>query len=338
MNWNTGFTALYELRRVDPISWRDVGSFELISGNISKSKGGLIESADFTMTENPGECWLRVYLKARQGASGERVALFTGLASAPQRSLNGNNITHKVECYSVLKPVDDVLLPRGYFAQAGAPAAQAAAELLSIGPAPVRYDSMSPSVGRAIVAEDKDSYLSMAQKIVDSIGWYIRINGNGEIEITPKPDWVAAIFDEHENDCIEVNITDKNDWYSAPNCLRITFGNDCIVVRDTNVSSSLSIPSRQSNRGGTGEIWKQESLSSLADTDTLQGYAERRLKELQAPARKISYSRRFHPDVGIGDKIRLHLPGHGIDDVFVVDSQKITLGYNAKVSEEVSIA
>ena len=338
MNWNTGFTALYEVQRVNPISWRDVGSLDLISGNISRSKGGLIESADLTMTESPGECWVRVYLKAKQGSSGARVALFTGLASAPQRSLNGNNITHKVECYSVLKPIDDVLLPRGYFAQAGAPAAQAAAELLSIGPAPVRYDQMSPSLGTSIVAEDKDSYLSLAQKIVNAIGWSISITGNGEIEITEKPDRVSATFDEHENDCIEVSITDKNDWYSVPNCLRVTFGSDCVVVRDTNISSNLSIPSRQSMRGGTGEIWKQESLSSLADNDTLQGYAERRLKELQAPARKISYSRRFHPDVGIGDKIRLHLPGRGIDDVFVVDSQKITLGYNAKVSEEVSIA
>jgi hypothetical protein len=34
--------------------------------------------------------------------------------------------------------------------------------------------------------------------------------------------------------------------------------------------------------------------------------------------------------------VRLHLPGHGIDGVFTVSSQKITLGYAASVSEEVT--
>jgi hypothetical protein len=38
----------------------------------------------------------------------------------------------------------------------------------------------------------------------------------------------------------------------------------------------------------------------------------------------------------VGDKVRLHLPGHGIDDVFTVSSQKVQLGYGAKVSEGVT--
>ena len=145
-----------------------------------------------------------------------------------------------------------------------------------------------------------------------------------------------AAFDVYENDSIEVNITDTNDWFSAPNCIRVVNGKDCIEVRDDSLTSNLSTRSRRANRGGTGEIWKQESASSLGEDETLQMYAERRLKELQSPARKISYSRRYRPEVTVGDKVRLHLPGYDIDDVFTVTSQKITLGYNARVTEEVS--
>lgn len=336
MNWNSGFSAIYELHKVDPISWMDVGQYNLIGGSVSKSPTGLMESADITMTETPGECWLRVYLKAKQGADGERVALFTGLASAPQKTLDGNKVTHRVQCYSTLKPVDDMLTPRGYFVAAGVNGAQAAAELLQAGPAPVIYRSPSPTLKEAIVSEDKDTYLAIAQKIVDAIGWRIRIDGTGAISIEPKPTREAARFDVYENDSIEVNITDTNDWFSAPNCIRVVNGKDCIEVRDQDPSGDLSTFARQRNRGGTGEIWKQESASSLGEDETLQMYAERRLKELQSPARKISYSRRYRPEVTVGDKVRLHLPGYGIDDVFTVSSQKIELGYNARVTEEVS--
>lgn len=337
MNWNSGFSALYELRRVDPISWQDMGSFDLTAGSVNRSGTGLMESADFTMTESPGECWLRVYLKAKQGDSGARVPLFTGLASAPERKMDGNSVTYKVACYSVLKPVEDMLTPRGYYVPSGASGAEAAAELLKVGPAPVTYDDMSPALAEAIVSEDKDTYLSIAQKIVDAIGWRIRINGDGSVEIVPQPDEESARFDEYENDSIEVNITDTYDWFSAPNCLRVVNGDNCVEVRDDDEDSNLSVPSRQGNRGGTGEIWAQESASSISEDDTLQMYAERKLKELQSPARTISYKRRFRPEVTVSDMVRLHLPGHGIDGVFSVTSQKITLGYGASVAEEVSL-
>ena len=315
----------------------DTGSLLLIGGSISRSGTGLMESADLTLPESTGECFLRVYLKARQGEDGERVPLFTGLASAPQRTLNGKNVRYKTACYSVLKPVDDILVPRGYFVAAGTKGADAAAELLGNGPAPIVYDDTSPALTETIVAEDKDSCLSVAQKVLDAIGWRIRIDGSGTVQIVPKAEEVSAQFDDQENDSIEVSLTDTYDWYAAPNCLRVTSGKECTEVRDDDPDSPLSTVSRQAMRGGTGEIWSTESVSALGDSDTLQSYAERRLKELQGPARTICYNRRFRPDVTIGDKVRLHLPGHGIDDVFTVTSQKIQLGYGAKVSEEVTL-
>ena len=54
MDWRGGFSALYELKKVDPMSFNDMGSFDFVSGTIDKTDSGLMESADLAMTENPG--------------------------------------------------------------------------------------------------------------------------------------------------------------------------------------------------------------------------------------------------------------------------------------------
>ena len=40
MNWNKGFSALYELKKVDPVSWLDAGSFDFVSGTVSRKFSG----------------------------------------------------------------------------------------------------------------------------------------------------------------------------------------------------------------------------------------------------------------------------------------------------------
>ena len=183
MNWNDGFSALYELMKVDPVSWYDSGSFDFVSGSVRHMDSGLLESADLTMTENPEECWIRVYLKAKQEAGGARTPIFTGLTSVPERTGDGTRITYRVECYSVLKPLEDILTPRGYYAPAGANGAQLVRELLSAGAAPVVVEGESPALLEPIISEDITTRLSMAQMILDAIGWRFRITGDGTIHV-----------------------------------------------------------------------------------------------------------------------------------------------------------
>ena len=162
MEWNDGFSALYELMKVDPVTWYESGSFDFVSGSVKHIEGGLLESADLTMTENPGECWVRVFLKAKQEAGGARTPIFTGLTSVPERTGDGTRITYRVECYSVLKPLEDILTPRGYYAPAGAEGALLVRDLLSVGAAPVVVDGESPALLDPIVSEDSTTRLDMA--------------------------------------------------------------------------------------------------------------------------------------------------------------------------------
>lgn len=332
MDWSRGFSAAYYLAVVDPASWRDVDRIEITSGSITRNGTGLRESADIQCTDydNNRELWIRVWLDATQGETTEHIPLFTGIACSPSTEIDGNLFKHPLECYSVLKPAQDILLKRGWYAPANANGANLIRTLLSVSPAPVVIDGLSPTLTQTIVAEDGESNLSMADKILMAIGWRLRIDGDGTVHVCPKATEESATFDALENDVIEPQLSVDQDWYECPNVFRAVLGNLTAEARDENPDSFLSIVTRGR------EVWKEETSAALNSGETIAEYAMRRLREEQSYAVSVSYYRRYVPEVYVGDIVRLHHPAQGLDGDFVVQSQTITLSYGARVSERVS--
>lgn len=330
MIWSEGFTASYYLAIVDPKSWRDIGRMEITGGSIERSASDLLESADLDATELPksGEAWVRIWLDAEQDGI-IHVPLFTGLTSAPSRSIDGRRNTYSIECYSVLKPINDILTDRGSYVPADVSAPDAAARLLRTGIAPVEIQQMAdpPRLTEAIIAEDNESNLTLAEKILDAIDWRIRIDGTGVIHLEPNASSVVSTFDSIENDVIEMSVTDEYDWFSAPNVLRVISGDLTSIARDDDPESRLSTVSRGR------EIWAEESSVTLGNNESLGSYAIRRLKEMQSPSRTVSYSRRFDPNVTVGDIIRINHPEIDIEGTFRITSQKLELTYGCRTSE-----
>lgn len=331
MIWSEGFTGTYYLTIVDPISWRDIGRMEITGGSVEISDEDLMQSADVDATELPngGEAWVRIWLDADQEGV-THVPLFTGLTSAPSRDIYGIRNTYKIECYSVLKPIDDILTDRGFYVPSEVTAPSAAARLLRTGIAPVEVAPIAepPRLTDAIIAENGETNLTMAEKVLDAINWRIRIDGSGVIHIEPKSDTEAAMFDLNANDVIELSVTDEYDWYSCPNVLRAISDDLTSIARDDDPQSPLSTVSRGR------EIWAEESSVTLGSNESLGSYAIRRLKELQSPARTVSYSRRFDPDVTVGDIVRINHPEIDIDGSFRITSQTLELSYGCRVTEE----
>ena len=322
MNWIEGYSAYFNLKIVDPVSWKDTDTIDVTGGTVTKSTDGLMESADIDMTQNIGEAIVRVYVYARQDDDGDRAAIFTGFLQTPGTDWDGTRESHRGVCYSVLKPAADILLPRGWYAAKGATAAGIVQDLLDI-IAPVTVEGDSPKLTQHIVAESNETNLSMAQKILKSIGWRLRITGDGEIIICPTPERAIERFDTRTNDIIELKVTDEQDLYSCPNVFRASANNESVVAYD---ESSIERRGR--------EIWAQEENCATNDGESLTEYAQRRLLELQAPARKVKYSRRFLPDIVPGDMVEINLPAQNVAGSFLIKRQQITLGYNALTSEE----
>lgn len=331
MEWNSGFSAAYYATYVDPATWRDLERFEIIEGDINRSSSSLRDSADVTCRSyEPGtERWIRIYLDAKQEESGAHEALFTGLATSPETNINGNIKEYPLQCFSVLKPAEDILLSRGWYAPAGATGGEVIRSLLSVCPCPVDIAEGSPTLSQAVIAEDSETNLSMVDKILTAIGWRIRILGDGTVEVLPEATEPAETFDVLNNDVIEPAISLAVNWYDCPNCFRAIKDDMVGIARDDDPDSPLSTVTRGR------EVWQQDLSCDLADNESIADFALRRLRELQAEYVRVSYSRRFHPDVLVGDLVRLHYPAQGIDGIYKVAKQDINLDFGATTNEEV---
>lgn len=331
MNWQSGYTTSYYMTKVDPVTWRDIERIEIISGQIKRETDGLRESASIECTTYPQtvEQWVRVWMDVEQNGSNDHVALFTGLATSPELNYTGEYEQNTMDCYSVLKPASDIYLLRGWYAQAGRSGASIIKELLSVVPAPVEIAEDSPALTYHIIAEEDETHLTMIEKILLAINWRLRISGDGHVHVEPKSSEPVVVFDPLEFDVIETEIQVAEDWFDCPNVLMAVDDDLTAIVRDDSEDSALSTV----NRGR--EVWFQETSCDLADNETIEQYALRRLKEMQSVQKTASYNRRFVPDLYPGDRIILHYPSVGLDDAFTIDSQSIELGHAARTSEEV---
>lgn len=329
MDWSKGFEARYYASIIDKNSWRDRERFEITGGQISRTEGELRESADIDcISYDKGEQWIRIWMDVRQNGAAEHVALFTGLATSPTDDINGSVTNNSLECYSVLKPAQDVLLPRGWYASKGASGTTIISDLLEVTPAPVVFESDAPNIKQNIIAEEGETNLSMIEKILTAINWRIRISGDGHIQICPKARSSSLRLSVLENDSVEPKLSKGYDWFGCPNVFRAVSGDESATAIDDSDLSSLSTV----NRGR--EIWAEETSCELNDGETLYEYAERRLKESQKVSEKVSYDRRYYPDVLVSDIITLHYPEKGIVGDYQITSQRIEVGYGAKTTEE----
>ena len=331
MDWQKGYSASFYVKEVDPVTWRDKNTINITGGVVKRTLTGLRNSASIDCLADLGgiEKWVRIYMDVRQNGEYGHEAIFTGIAASPKRKAFASRNERSPDCYSVLKPADDVMLTRGWFALAGTNGGDVIKNLLSVTPAPVVVADNAPVLETTIIAEDSETHLSMVDKILSAINWRIDIQGDGIINVKPYSAVPVERFDPSNNDVIEVPISITEDWYSAPNVYMAVSDDMTGIARDDNPDSPLSVK----NRGR--EVWMTESGVSLSVNETIAEYAARQLKSAQRVRKKADYDRRFMPHVRVGDVVNLHYPAQDLDGRFLVSNQSIKLGYHAKTSETV---
>ena len=330
VDYSKGYSSSYYAERVDPATWRDVGVIRLTGGTIKRETTGKRQSADLNCVRYhiPVEQWIRVYMDVKQDGASAHVPLFTGIAVSPDDDINGRLTLNTLTCFSVLKPAEDVLLARGWYAPAGMSGAELVRRLLSVSPAPIIAEDNSPALAASIVSEDGETHLSMADRILDAIGWRLRIDGDGTIRIMPAAADPVARLDPISNDLLGPKIKITADWYNCPNVFQAIAGDMTGVARDDDPGSPLSTVSRGR------EVWKKESCT-LSAGESVAEYARRRLRELQRVRQTVSYTRRYLPDVMPGDIVGLNYPEQQLTGNYGVQSQSITLGYGARTAEQI---
>lgn len=333
MDWTEGYSARCYLSILDKKTMRDIRRIELKGGTIKRTMSDLRESADLNcgqQYDSDKEEYVRVWLDTKQDGVSSHIPLFTGIATSPNRDYEGLYRTSDVACYSILKIAQDILLEPGWYVPVDMDGAKMVKKLLSVTGVDIRgADEGSKLLSQAIIAEYNESNLSMAEKILDAINWRMKIDGYGTITLEPYSDTPVAMFGSTSNDILETNVTIEYDWFNCPNVFRAVMDDTYAIARDDNPDSPLSTVSRGR------EIWAEETSCNLNQNETLEDYAERKLEELQQVATSVSYDRRFMPDIYPSDVVALNYPAQGVVGNFLITEQSISLGHNAKTSEEV---
>ena len=345
MNYSTGYISSFYGMTVDPVTWRDMERFEIISGNIDKNIDNLRDSASLVMKDDFDvlDQWIRIYMDANQSGDVVHVPLFTGIATSPSVSYTLGVSNYTIQCYSVLKPLEDILLPKGYFASTRIAGTDILKELLKATPAPVVVDNKSGNLTTNIVAEGNETNLTMIDTILpylttdeviqigdDNIGTktsdiQLRISGDGHIVISAVRDDPVAIFSKLQNDVVTTDFNKDRDWFECPNVLVVSTDANSETIRDDDPNSILSTVSRGR------EIWASEVNVTISDNESLLSYGRRKLKELQIRNEFVDYTRRFDPAIQPGDIVRIKYPD--LDGDYRVESQSIDLSPGAPTSE-----
>lgn len=326
MQWNKGYSAEFYAEILDPITWEGIERIEILGGTIDRTTEGLLESASIRLKEDIGEKWIRIWMNTKQEDSGSHEPLFTGLISIPERTLIGSREEYIADCFSVLKPAEDILLERGYYAPANIEVGRIIKSLLWQCPAPFKYENKI-TLKNPIIAEEGETTLSMINKMLKATASKLTISGKGEIEMVSLNETeVKATFEPIVNDVIELSIKDKKDWYKCPNIFRAVMDGLVAIAKDES-KGKLSISSR--NR----EIWMEETDCKLSEGESLAEYAMRRLSEEQKIGRELNYTRRYDPIIKPGCLIRMNYPTQNLVGCFKIKNQTVEIGHNCKTNE-----
>lgn len=330
MDWTKGYTAGYRLAVMNKKTWREIDNIEVISGTVTKTTEGLRETAQVTVTDWPYETeqWVRLVLETKQGDTIERWPVFTGLATAPSISYDGGRKTVALECYSGLKSLEDYILPRGWYAPAGADIGQVLSKLFEKTPAPFSYIQPAPVLSESIVAEEGETAQTVADKILGATSWRLRVSGDGAIRLEPACRSPVITLDPVNADIIEPAIDVTADWYSAPNVFIATTDTTVGVAKDE-TGGRLSIEARGR------EVIKEEHVEATGIDVSI--VARQKLEEAQAVEQTARYNRRYWNGVYPGDIIALAYPDQGLTGWYRVTAQTVTCSHAGRTSEEVEL-
>lgn len=331
-DWGAGYTAQWRVRRVNPDTWVGVDTISGIdSVSIDRACGDTIESGrivtSMDTTDSIDEGWYCIEMLASRGIEYERVPMATLLLSATESTYEHNSQKGTLVGRSVLAPAAQRIFVDGEYAPKGVDGAAYVSNLLrKCTPAPVVVHG-SFTLDDYVVFDLGSTYLSGIWDILDSAGWCMQIQGDGTIDILPKPTEPALVLDSAGAGLLMPSISVSADATDVPNVLIVTNGVETVTA----VNDDPTSPTSTIARGRRVEQLVQNPVR--VNGETLNAYANRMLSELSVVERSYSYRREWWPDVLPYSIVRGRLASSGLYGDLRVKSQSFTCGAGVLVSE-----
>lgn len=319
----------WTVRRIDPVTWNPMGYVDGVkSVSIRRSTGKdapLMESADMETLGVIEEGYYRVEARSSTGVMTPVVTMLFNPESLPW---SGGRWGGRNSGRSVLAPASERRFAPGDYAPMGVDGAAWVAHVLRDDiSAPVEADG-SFVLGDDVVFDSGDSHLDGAWKVLDSVGWCLRISGRGEVTVTERQK-VATLRVSESSGILMPGLTYNPVSVDVPNVLKVYEDGrrDPVIARNDDPESPTSTVARGR------EIEEVEDNPTKRDGETTWQYSQRRLAELSEEYETMEVERTWVDGADPYAVWEVNLPRQGIAGLWRVTDQSIECSGGMTVGE-----
>lgn len=341
-DWTKTMQQTFEYYVVDPGSWRDIRKINtVISSSITRdSTLETLGSANITISESIGECYIRIYLITIQNGIREKHSLGTFLVQSPSFSFDGKIKNVTLDAYTPLLELKENPTPLGYSVLKDENILETAYRITREQVrAPVVKPQKDEVLNTNFVANINDTWITFIRDLIANADYSLDLDEMGRIFFAPKQDTMSLqpiwTYDDSNSSILYPELSVDRDLYGIPNVVEVIYSNGNEYYYGKAVNDDISSPISTVNRGR--QITHRESNPSLLGNPNqarIQEYAENLLKELSSLEYTVTYTHGYCP-VRVGDCVRLNYSRAGINGIKAkVISQNIKCESGCPVTEK----
>lgn len=341
INWHESMEQTYEFYKVDPNTWRDYERITTITDcTITRdASNSTLGSVSVSMTEDIGECYIRVYLAVTQNEESRKFPLGTFLIQTPHISFDGKCTSISVDGYTPLIELKNSKPPIGYSILKGQPI-MSTVSLISREQlrAPVVMTDSSHILESDFVASLDEDWLTFNSDLMSSAKYSYMLDEMGRVLFEPSQTTSSLqpvyTYTDDNSSILYPSFKDERDLYGIPNVVEVIYSSSLgyrysrIVNDDEN-----SIVSTKSRGREIVHRVTNASFPGIPTQGMLDEYATQLLKTLSSLSHKITYSHAFNT-TRIGDCVVLNYTRAGIHNVKArITSQSIKCVTGCSIEE-----
>ena len=355
-DWTQSMQHTYEYYIVDPKTWKDtkllstVKTCSINRDSETETRG----SASIGITDQVGECYIRVYLITIQNGIKEKHPLGTFLVQTPSSTFDGKTRNVTMDAYTPLMELKENQPPIGYFIPKGENVMDYAYRLTRehVRAPVVKTDSPTTSA-HDFVADTNDNWLSFLTDFIanqlyitddtykkPSVKKYkFDLDEMGRILFFPEQDTASLqpiwTYNDDNSSILYPDLTMDHDLYGIPNVVEVIYsnGSDHYYARVVNDNPNSPVSTVSRGREITHRVTDPDIVGNPTNAH-IQEYAEQLLDALSSPEYTITYTHGYCP-VRIGDCVRLNYSRAGLTDIKAkVISQSIKCEPGCPVTEK----
>lgn len=341
-DWTKTMQQTFEYYIVDPGSWRDIRKINtVISSSITRDSSlETLGSANITISESIGECYIRIYLITIQNGIREKHSLGTFLVQSPSFSFDGKIKNVTLDAYTPLLELKENPTPLGYSVLKDENILETAYRITREQVrAPVVKPQKDETLNTNFVANINDTWITFIRDLIANADYSLDLDEMGRIFFAPKQDTMSLqpiwTYDDSNSSILYPELSVDRDLYGIPNVVEVIYSNGNEYYYGKAVNDDPSSPISTINRGR--QITHRESNPSLLGSPNqarIQEYAENLLKELSSLEYTVTYTHGYCP-VRVGDCVRLNYSRAGINGIKAkVISQNINCESGCPVTEK----